>query len=61
MSRMMCTRASSLLGIDDEYCAWCLDEAVAMIINSLEHKRKLRPKQVGDDNSELIERYMKGR
>ena len=31
-----------------------------MIINSLEHKRKLRPKQVGDDNSELIGRFMKG-
>ena len=59
MSKMMACRPSALLGLSDEYDAWCLDEAVTMIIAGLERGRKLRPRQTRNDNSELLERYFR--
>ena len=56
MSQILNARPSSLLNIEDDYSAWCLDQAVMMIIISLREKRKLKPKQTGNDNRALIEK-----
>ena len=56
MSQILNARPSSLLNIEDDYSAWCLDQAVMMIIISLREKRKLKPKQTGSDNRALIEK-----
>jgi len=48
-----------LLRIEDEYVAWCLDEAVAEVIARLESKQKLKPKKT-QDNLALLERLKIG-
>ena len=37
MSRLYHSRPSKLLGIDDEYTAYCLDEACALIISKIDN------------------------
>lgn len=58
MTQTMGCRASELVGLDDPYLAWCLDEAVAEIVAGFRAKRKLRPKHTGQGNEDLIERYL---
>lgn len=53
MAQMMSCRASALMGIDDAYIAWCLDEAAATILAALRQGRKIRPKKT-TDNWKLI-------
>lgn len=60
MVRLTHTRASALLGIEDDYTAWCLDEAVSLILAGFERKRTLRPRKESDDNSALLARYFGG-
>lgn len=59
MTQLLHSRASTLLAIEDEYIAWCLDEAVASITASLRAGRKRRPK-AAPDNRELINRITGG-
>ena len=37
MSRLYHSRPSEILGIDDEYTAYCLDEACALIISKIDN------------------------
>ena len=37
MSRLYHSRPSKILGIDDEYTAYCLDEACALIISKIDN------------------------
>ena len=60
MVRLTHTRASALLGIEDDYTAWCLDEAISLILAGFERKRTLRPRKESDDNSALLARYFGG-
>ena len=55
MVMTMSCRASELLGIEDAYAAWCMDEAICTIIQSLKAGRKRRPPKDADNNA-LIER-----
>lgn len=50
---------SSLLGIDDPYAAWCLDEAIAEYTLRIRAKQKLKPADT-KDNAALI-RKMSGK
>ena len=59
MTQLLHSRASTMLAIDDEYIAWCLDEAVASIVVSLRSGRKRRPKMT-EDNRDLINRITGG-
>ena len=38
MSRLYHSRPSKILGIDDEYTAYCLDEACAFIISKIDNE-----------------------
>ena len=58
MAQTYSERPSRILNIEDEYFAYCLDEAVADIISALRRKRKLRPKVKADNNRELIAQLM---
>ena len=40
MSRLYHSRPSKILGIDDEYTAYCLDEACALIISRIDDGEK---------------------
>ena len=40
MSRIKHSRPSKILGIDDEYTAYCLDEACAFIISKIDNDEK---------------------
>lgn len=40
MSRLYHSRPSKILGIDDEYVAYCLDEACALIISKIDSDEK---------------------
>lgn len=49
MAQMMSCRASALMGIDDDYIAWCMDEAAATILAALRQGRKIRPRRTADN------------
>jgi len=53
MARAYNTPPSHLMGIDDPYAAYCLDEAIADYIGRIGAGEKLRPPKT-TDNSELI-------
>ena len=59
MTQILNSRASVMLAIEDEYIAWCLDEAVATIVASLRAGRQRRP-EMTEDNRELIKRLTGG-
>ena len=40
MSRLYHSRPSEILGIDDEYTAYCLDEACALIVSKIDNDEK---------------------
>ena len=55
MAKLYGTRPSSMLGIPDEYTAWCVDEAMAEF-GALQAKgKKIKPKDTKDNTALLIE------
>ena len=58
MSKLMGARPSALLAINDDYAAWCVDEAVFYYQSLLASGRKLAPRKT-KDNSALIAQLMK--
>ena len=53
------TPPSRLLGIRDQYAAYCLDEAIAEYIARIRAGHKLRPPKT-TDNNELIRKMQGG-
>lgn len=58
MASVMNCRASALLGVEDAYIAWCVDEAEATIMAAMRQGKKIRPKKT-TDNSELLRQLRK--
>lgn len=52
------TRPSRLLGIEDAYAAWCLDQAIAEYIVRVKAGHRLRPAATSD-NKKLIDQMRK--
>ncbi len=57
MARTMGARPSVLMGISNDYEAWCVDEAVFYYQTLLGSGRKLAPKRT-EDNSAIIAQLM---
>lgn len=53
MAEMYRTRPSRLLGIEDDYTAWCVDEAIMWFGILRKSGKKLRPKDT-EDNIALL-------
>ena len=53
MAEMWKERPSRLLGIEDGYTAWCLDEAIMQFEILLKQKKTLKPKDT-KDNTDLL-------
>ena len=45
MSRLYHSQPSKILGIDDEYTAYCLDEACALIISKIDNDEESKLNQ----------------
>ena len=53
MTQLYRARPSQLMGIEDAYAAWCVDEAIAEYTIRRRNKQRLRPPET-TDNSALI-------
>ena len=61
MSRLYNSRPSKILGIDDEYTAYCLDEACALIISKIDddEKQKIDKKEKTKKNKKAKKKRKK--
>lgn len=53
MCQIMHTRASELMGISDSYVAWCLDEAIALLITRVRSGDQLKQPKTKDNHALL--------
>lgn len=53
LSSLTRTRASALMGIEDSYVAWCVDEAVALVALRLRRGDRLKIPKTTDNHALL--------
>lgn len=53
LSSLTRTRASALMGIEDSYVAWCVDEAVALVAMRLRRGDRLKIPKTKDNHALL--------
>ena len=53
LSSLTRTRASALMGIEDSYVAWCVDEAVALVALRLRRGDRLKIQKTTDNHALL--------
>ena len=53
LSSLTRTRASALMGIEDSYVAWCVDEAVALVALRLRRGDRLKIPKTKDNQALL--------